>query len=394
MKRLLFPISILLILAIASCKKNYIQEKPAPPLLSDTTNNIRVVLAGSQLHIFYAALKKTGLDTLLHADKAFTIFAPTDAAFTAYGITAGSLDNLSTDSLSKLLQYHIVRGAFAYEGISSAVKNFTAPCLLKTTFFDSTKGYSVYQQRLFLLGRDHALMINGDTAGNGEAPLAASNGYLYAIDKILQPPTRTLYQLIKSRPELSYFLRACQLNDSIYRSYQYDIGQMDSSVFSRVNYNTEEQTSPITLLAPIDNAFLRSPFNNEDELRNYANQWHPTAYGYTMLDALLRMHIVSGGSSGVLTGSDRVLLYNDLMGIPNINNGIFNITNRFPDLDYNTYLYVYYYLQYQRNNGVLDIRWGDDFLNGPAHILSTGKNIMALNGVIHEVDSLFYIQTQ
>jgi transforming growth factor-beta-induced protein len=57
--------------------------------------------------ILTAALVRTGLDVTLNAAGTFTVFAPTDAAFTASGI---DLTALSDADLTNVLLYHVLGG--------------------------------------------------------------------------------------------------------------------------------------------------------------------------------------------------------------------------------------------------------------------------------------------
>ena len=56
-----------------------------------------------------AALERTGLDQVLADSGTYTIFAPTDDAFDAYGV---DLATISTPNLTKLLAYHVLPSAF------------------------------------------------------------------------------------------------------------------------------------------------------------------------------------------------------------------------------------------------------------------------------------------
>ena len=60
-----------------------------------------------ELSTLVAALQKAGLDTTLTAGGPYTVFAPTNDAFTAAGIV---LDSLSADELRPVLLYHVLNG--------------------------------------------------------------------------------------------------------------------------------------------------------------------------------------------------------------------------------------------------------------------------------------------
>ncbi|HRF96824.1 MAG TPA: fasciclin domain-containing protein, partial [Aggregatilineales bacterium] len=81
---------------------------------AETANIVETAVAGSDFTVLVQALEAAGLVDALSADGPFTVFAPTDAAFTALletlGLTAEELLG-NTELLTGVLQYHVVAGA-------------------------------------------------------------------------------------------------------------------------------------------------------------------------------------------------------------------------------------------------------------------------------------------
>jgi uncharacterized surface protein with fasciclin (FAS1) repeats len=139
---------------------------PAPP-----TNTVVDIIVNSEDHtLLEAAVGAAGLVDALSAEGPFTVFAPTDDAFTALtealDVTVDEL--LAYPLLPAVLQYHVV-GAEAYST-------------------DLSDGQEIET----LLGEDVTVSITADGVfiNNAQvivADLAADNGVVHVIDAVLMP---------------------------------------------------------------------------------------------------------------------------------------------------------------------------------------------------------------
>ncbi|MCB0077975.1 MAG: fasciclin domain-containing protein [Anaerolineales bacterium] len=116
------------------------------------------------------ALVATGLDEALAGEGPFTVFAPTDDAFAA--LPEGTLESLDEETLAEILKYHVVAGEFMAADVVGL------------------DGQSVET----LQGESVAISIDGDTVMVNDATVvtadvAASNGVIHVIDKVLLPPS-------------------------------------------------------------------------------------------------------------------------------------------------------------------------------------------------------------
>src|SRR5690606_23513617 len=69
---------------------------------------VDIVVRDQNFSTLEAALMKAGLVEALSADGPFTVFAPTNAAFQAAGIT--DLEDYTVEQLREVLLYHVVDG--------------------------------------------------------------------------------------------------------------------------------------------------------------------------------------------------------------------------------------------------------------------------------------------
>ncbi|MDP3749312.1 MAG: fasciclin domain-containing protein [Phenylobacterium sp.] len=126
--------------------------------------------ASGQFTTFLKAAEATNLTGLLKTNKNLTVFAPTDAAFAA--LPAGELEKLmlpeNKAQLQKLMIYHIVNAP-----VTSA------------DFKGSTRKAATVAGPSVELSGGEKPMVNDATIV--QADIAASNGILHVVDKVLMP---------------------------------------------------------------------------------------------------------------------------------------------------------------------------------------------------------------
>ncbi|NCG42688.1 MAG: hypothetical protein GWO84_04020, partial [Euryarchaeota archaeon] len=133
--------------------------------------DIPTVADGTGIHTaLVAALTKANLVSTLQGDGPFTVFAPTDQAFTDAGI---DLDSFTTDediaTLTDILLYHVYSGAVNAADVTDG--------LTVTMVNGDEASFTV---------ADGTVMVGGATVTI--ADVAASNGVIHVIDKVLMPP--------------------------------------------------------------------------------------------------------------------------------------------------------------------------------------------------------------
>lgn len=135
------------------------------------SKNIVEVAVGAGFSTLVAAVKAAGLADALQGAGPFTVFAPTDAAFSK--LPAGTLDALLKDpvKLAAILKYHVVSGKVM---AADVIKGDGAkPTTLNGAALDITvKGGKVYVNGALVTGAD----------------VAASNGVIHVIDTVVLPP--------------------------------------------------------------------------------------------------------------------------------------------------------------------------------------------------------------
>lgn len=228
--------------------------------------------------ILVSAVVQAGLlPTLLSNSNQLTLFAPTNEAFAAAGIT--SLPPNTTEgnaTLTSILAYHVISGAAEVKAADIAAGPSTA----------TTLGGNIY------LSKGAAgVFINGKTKVTA-TDIQASNGVVHVIDRTLVPPSKTIAEIVventtATAPQFTQLLAALARTE----------GQGDDDLLAAVSASTGD----LTVFAPTDAAFqaLYTALNVDgvDDI--------PLA----TLTAVLKKHVVAARrfSTDLATGEVRTL---------------------------------------------------------------------------------------
>jgi uncharacterized surface protein with fasciclin (FAS1) repeats len=140
-----------------------------------TKDIVDTAVAAGSFTVLVEAVKAAGLVDALKAPGPLTVFAPTDAAFAdalkSLGVTKEALFADKT-KLAAILKYHVVAGKVMAADVV-ALNGKTATTLNGATIKVAVSGSTV--------------TLNGDTKVTA-TDIAASNGVIHVIDKVLLPP--------------------------------------------------------------------------------------------------------------------------------------------------------------------------------------------------------------
>jgi uncharacterized surface protein with fasciclin (FAS1) repeats len=133
----------------------------------------------STLSFFVAALNRTGanLDSMLSSGGIYTLFVPTNSAFPAYNSNDSSIaviNGLNTDSLTALINRHIVQGRVFSSDFVAGGQITTLQAGDSITFYPTNST---------------TLVQKGDTTFSTirAVNIMASNGVIHKIDQVLVP---------------------------------------------------------------------------------------------------------------------------------------------------------------------------------------------------------------
>ncbi len=147
------------------------------------TKNIVENAVNSKDHTtLVAAVKAAGLVETLQGDGPFTVFAPTNEAFSM--LLSGTVDNLlkpeNKGTLTAVLTYHVVAGKLDAKALMEKMKMGNGSAMLKT----------VQGEDLTVMKKGKNLEIKDSKGGVARVTIKdvyQKNGVIHVIDKVLMP---------------------------------------------------------------------------------------------------------------------------------------------------------------------------------------------------------------
>ncbi len=129
-----------------------------------------------------AAVKAAGLVDTLQGPGPFTVFAPTNAAFSK--LPAGTVDTLlkpeNKDTLVKVLTYHVVAGKMSAMDLKKAIKAGKGKAELTT----------VSGGKLLAMMKGNMIELKDEKGGTAmvtQADVFQSNGVIHVVDSVVLP---------------------------------------------------------------------------------------------------------------------------------------------------------------------------------------------------------------
>jgi transforming growth factor-beta-induced protein len=348
MKKILQLKNLFLILTVSlfiwSCDKNDSEETA----MSETMTIVETAQNQDALSSLVAALSTadnsegTDLIGTLSSDGPFTVFAPTNDAFTELLAQLDGFDSLAdfdTDEeraiLTTILTYHVIAGVAA-----------------KST--DLTNGMTVetVQGENLVINLDGGVFINDATETNAEVLIAdveASNGVVHVINKVLLPQA-----IIDALNEGEMTNENGTLVDIVIATEPLSL--LEAAVIKADLATTLSSEGPFTVFAPTDDAFvalldiLGDDYNSLEDFDTEAE--------IALLKNILLFHVITAK----VTSADLAAG---------------NVPTAF------------------EGNNIEVIASGDTFVIGDASDVNaniTGVDIMASNGVAHTIDKVLLPQ--
>ena len=188
--------------------------RPIQPL-----DNIPTIASSTGVHSsLVAALAKADLVTTLEGTGPFTVFAPTDDAFTAAGFDLSAYESTEEISLlADILTYHVVSGS-----------------VLSTDLTDGMVAPALNGDNLSFTIDSTGVMVNDANVINPD--VVASNGIIHVVDKVLMPPVELV--------DIPSVAQSTQIHTALV------------AALSKADLVTTLQgDGPFTVFAPTDDAF-------------------------------------------------------------------------------------------------------------------------------------------
>ncbi len=164
-------------------QENIIENTEVSNLTVTQKENVISYITDSKEHTtLLTAIKAAGLEETLSGNGPFTIFAPTNTAFSA--LPAGKLKSLlkpeNIERLKSILTYHVVSGNNNALSIAKSVRDNDGETDLKTVNGNIISAYTKGGTVILTDGQ-------GNDANIQSADINQSNGVIHVIDRVVLP---------------------------------------------------------------------------------------------------------------------------------------------------------------------------------------------------------------
>jgi uncharacterized surface protein with fasciclin (FAS1) repeats len=250
-------------ITLVSCSKD--EEIITPPAPEPSNTIADFVSNNEDYSILLEALQIADgdLDVVLSGVGPFTVFAPNNAAFTAF-LSDNNFDALSdipTDILSQVLLNHVVNG----NGVSS---------ILTTGYISNLSTATPTGNNMSLhINTEDGIVINGVSTVT-TADVSVDNGTIHAVNAVIGLPTVVTFAV--ADPNFSVLVTALTRPDLTF------------DFVTTLSTANGTEPAPFTVFAPIDQAF--ADLLEELDVASLDDIDEPT------LNATLKMHAVAGAN--------------------------------------------------------------------------------------------------
>jgi len=254
----LFMIALIAMFAFTFTACN--DEEETTPTTTTTMESTTIVdvAKANNFTTLVAALERVDLDGVLMGDDMFTVFAPTNEAFTALlaELELDGLDQVDDATLKEILLNHVVTGKVTSDMLSAG--------------YVSTMASGPEDTKISaLIDLSNGVMINNRSTVTSP-DVAASNGVIHVIDKVITLPNAVDAAL--SNPAFSVLVQALTRSD-----------------LSTDFVATLSAEGPYTIFAPTNDAFVALLEGNDD--------WSELGdIPASVLESVLKYHVIAGAN--------------------------------------------------------------------------------------------------
>ncbi|GAB3176535.1 fasciclin domain-containing protein [Telluribacter humicola] len=240
-------VAVALLLSAAGCKNDDDDNDVTPQTVTD------IIQGDNNFTILEAALQHAGLMEPLRTGT-ITLFAPNDDAFRASGYAdAAAITSLPANTVKDILQYHVINT----RNTSSSIQNG-----------DNQEFATLGNGMVYVTKNTSGVSVNG--ARVVQADIAADNGIIHIIDRVLMPATQNLMQLVQNNNNLSYLVAAAT---------------RAASANPAVMTALASTNSAFTVFAPTNQAFMDAGFATMADIQ---------AASPATLSSVILYHVVPG----------------------------------------------------------------------------------------------------
>ena len=211
--------------SITSCG----DDDPAPTPTPAPQTIVQIAQGNAELSTLVTALELTGLDEVLSGSGQFTVFAPTNAAFTTFLPQGVDVEDVPVDVLTNILLNHVISTKLTAAQLTTGYR--------KTLAIPAATAPSGNMD-IYVNNSASGVFLNGGGKVTA-ADINASNGVVHVVNKVIALPT--IVTFVGADPNFSSLLAALTRTD-----------QLDEGFTTTLSGTA---SSPFTVFAPTNDAF-------------------------------------------------------------------------------------------------------------------------------------------
>ncbi len=282
----LFSCAIALALVVNSCDPYEITyETTSDQLIGEYLET------DSTCSMFWELAELSGNSSFIKAYGAYTCFAPTDSAFSQYLTEQGksSLSEFSDEELEDLFEYHMISDTIRTSDFTDGKMSTASMNGRYITSGATIEGTTAY----YTLNKE-ALIT--------EADVELGNGILHVIDNVLDPPSKSVGEMIEENSDYSIFTEALKATGI------YDVINNEDSWYTVFLESNSIYTSDSVQIYSYDDLYDKycntgDPTNTSDSLYLYMAYHVLNSCSY-MADLIQESAIVTLAENEVITVID------------------------------------------------------------------------------------------
>jgi len=249
------------------------------PITNETL--LDIIATNAELSTLASALQKAGLESTLEGANLYTLFAPSNNAFSTFLSSKGfaSVDAVPTVTLRQILLNHVLPGRVEASTFTNLQKNY-----IQT----SAEGPATGTNLVMYFDATNGLTLNG-TINVTQADIVASNGLIHLTDAVIDLPTLKTF--------ISFDSNFVDFDTAL------DLIAPLSDVPNKLS-----EDGPFTVFVPIEHAF--------DNLLDTKPEWNSISdIDETLLTAVIEHHVLEGNlrSTDLTAGQTLPTLEGDII---------------------------------------------------------------------------------
>lgn len=178
-----------MLFTLSSCDDDPVIDSPEEMTIAEIVQN------NDDFTSLLAALEKTQLTSVLNGSDMYTVFAPTNDAFSSFLSAKGfaNLDAVPTNLLTQILLNHVVSGDIKSSALTTG---YITNLAMETSTENNLNAY---------IDTNDGVTINGNSKVT-TADVDATNGTVHIIDTVIDLPTVVTFAV--TNPDLSILVQA------------------------------------------------------------------------------------------------------------------------------------------------------------------------------------------